>query len=77
LTNHIDQPWTRNREIAWSLDMHALISLFIDQQSQARPIANGPSYPRSTSVGDIVVSLLSGAVWVVAPFGFQVVAPGL
>lgn len=75
LTNHIDHPWPRHREIAWSLDMHALATrLTRISQHPTRPIpSTGPSYPRSTSVGDIVVSLLSGAAWIVAPFGFQTV----
>lgn len=73
LTNHIDQPWPHHREIVWSLDMHALATNIARQQGQAVPISTGPSYPRSTSVGDIVVSLLSGTAWIVAPLGFQVI----
>lgn len=75
LTNHIDHPWPRHREIAWSLDMHALATRLASvSQHPARAILpTGLSYPRSTSVGDVVVSLLSGAAWIVAPFGFQTI----
>ena len=76
VTNHIDQPWTRNREVAWSLDMHAFTSRLTQQRPSTLPMPTGPSYPCSTSVGDVVVSLLSGVAWVVAPIGFQILAPG-
>jgi hypothetical protein len=78
LTNHIDQPWPRHQEVVWSLDMHALaahIALISQHAVRALP-PTGPSYPRSTSVGDVIVSLLSGTAWIVAPLSFHVVVPG-
>jgi len=73
LTNHIDHPWPRHREIAWSLDMLATRPARVLQHPARSLPPTGPSYPRSTSVGDVVVSLLSGTAWIVAPFGFQTV----
>jgi len=69
-TNHIDQPWPRNREVVWSLDMHAY-----QQPSCAGAEPTGPHYPRSTSAGDVIVSLLTGAAWVIAPVGFLPLTP--
>lgn len=69
-TNHIDQPWPRNREVVWSLDMHAY-----QQCSCMGAEQTGPHYPRSTSVGDVIVSLLTGTAWVVAPVGFLSLTP--
>lgn len=69
-TNHIDQPWPRNREVVWSLDRHAC-----QQGPFACAEPTGPRYPRSTSVGDVIVSLLTGMAWVVAPFDFLPLIP--
>jgi hypothetical protein len=65
VTNHIDCPWPRQREIRWSLDRRLL-------SPDAKVDACEHVYPRSTCAGDVFVSLLSNVAWVVKrPSGFH------
>jgi hypothetical protein len=61
LTNHIDRDgWHQNREVLWRRKIST------DELNQA---------PRSTSTGDILVSVLSGFAWITASLGFEPLVP--
>ena len=64
LTNHIDeQGWHTNQEVLFS----SVLAYGVDP-------FESPQIPRSTSVGDILVSMLTGAAWIVDHIGFQALA---
>jgi len=76
LTNHSgDRGWDENHEVIWrgkTRPVPATTTGAVEQGGDRQTSAmNQWQIPRSTSVGDVIVALLSGATWITANVGFE------